>query len=166
MTNDNNTPVTSLTNDHEAVVESSLREQLFAEKAEKYIVCYNSSCPLHQRCLRYDVGAYVKPSQRILTAVNPHYNKAAGGQCDMFADNTPVRMNVGMRHFYDEMPARIARRIKQRLIDHNCRRTYYKYHNGELPITPSMQAFIERVCQEEGWTGALVFEGETVNYVW
>ena len=34
------------------------KETLFREKAKKYLVCFNESCPLHAQCLRWEVGQY------------------------------------------------------------------------------------------------------------
>jgi hypothetical protein len=139
----------------------------FAEKALNYIVCYNEQCPLHTKCLRYDVGQYVPAGQLLVTSVSPAYEHALDGNCTLFSDNTPVTMKVGMKNrFYMDMPAYIATKIKGRLIAHTCRSTYYKYHNGKRPIPPTLLSFIESVCREEGWTGPLVFDGEVKDYVW
>ena len=142
-------------------------QEIFREKAVNYLVCFNNHCPLHERCLRYDVGQAADPQLRAVSAVHPNYEHAKDGQCDLFRDHTPQRMNVGMKqHFYTDMPAHMAVAIKKRLIALNSRATYYQYHNGRRPITPQMQQYIEQVCREEGWQGPLVFDGETEDYVW
>ena len=144
------------------------KETLFAQNAAKnYVVCYNDQCPLHEQCLRYDAGQFKTASSLIIRTVNPNHKLVAANNCPMFRDNRPQRMVVGMKkHFYRDMPARIATSIKARLIDHNCRSTYYQYHNGKRPITPDLLAFIKQVCREEGWTQPLVFDGETEGYAW
>ncbi len=143
------------------------QQEIFREKAVNYLVCFNNHCPLHGRCLRYDVGQAADPKLLAVSAVHPNYEHAEDGQCDLFRDHTPQRMNVGMKlHFYTNMPAHVAVAIKKRLIARNCRATYYQYHNGRRPITPDYLAFIEQVCREEGWTGPLTFDGETEDYVW
>lgn len=144
------------------------KEELFREKAAAgYLVCYNDGCPLHERCLRHDVGPYEPSDNIIINVVSPHHAHAADGLCSLYTENKIVRMPIGMRqHFYEDMPIRIAKAIKKRLIDHNCRSTYYQYHNGARPVNPTMFAYIERVCREEGWQGPLVFDGEVEDYDW
>ena len=143
-------------------------EQLFRKKAaEGYLVCFNNDCPLHEQCLRCDIGQYAPSGNMIISVVNPHHAHATDGKCTLFTLNQKVKMPVGMKlHFYEDMPARIAKRIKQRLIDRNCRSTYYQYHNGTRPIPSAMLSFIEQVCREEGWQAPLVFDGEVEDYVW
>lgn len=141
--------------------------KLFQQKAESYLCCYNSHCPRCGQCLRYEVGQYADPKQRIVTAVNPRYEHGADGTCHLFRDNQPLLMPVGMtQHFYYDMPGRIERAIKRRLIAANCRTTYYKYHRGDRPITPDVLSLITRVCREEGWQGPLQFDGEVEDYLW
>lgn len=143
------------------------QQEIFQAKAANYLVCFSERCPLHERCLRYDVGRAAAPSLRAVSAVSPNYRHAADGECDLFRDNTPRHMYVGMKqYFYHDMPAYMARNIRNRLIAQNCRATYYQYHNGRRPITPDYLALIGQVCQEEGWTGPLTFDGETEDYVW
>ena len=143
------------------------QQEIFSQAARNYLVCYSTACPLSDRCLHYDVGQAARPELRAVTAVNPRYAHANDGQCDFFRDHTPITMPVGMRqHFFTDMPARIATAIKKRLIARNCRTTFYRYFNGQRPIAPLMQQFIEQVCREEGWTGPLVYDGETVDFDW
>ena len=141
------------------------QEQLFREKAGKYLVCFNGECPLREQCLRWTVGHYVDPALRVVTSVNPHYALAGEG-CDLFRDNRPVTMPVGMTRFYLDMPGQMERSIKRRLIAHSCRATYYIYHRGDRPIPPDLLALIRQVCREEGWQGPLRFDGEVTDYVW
>ena len=143
------------------------KEELFRRKAESYLICFNHGCPQHEHCLRWQVGQYVNPKQTVVNCVNPYYAPAAEGHCDLYRDDQPVTMPVGMKeHFYYDMPARIAQKIKQTLIDHNCRATYYHYHNGTRPISPDYEAFIRQTCQRFGWTQPLQFDSTIEDYVW
>ena len=143
------------------------KEILFRNKAEKYLCCFNERCPRHDHCLRWEVGQYYSPTCHAVTCVNPRYQTAADGLCDLYRDDQPVIMPLGMKtRFYHDMPAHTAKAIKRRLIAHTCRATYYKYHRGDRPITPDYLAVIQRVCREEGWQGPLEFDGEVTDYVW
>ena len=143
------------------------KETLFREKAADYLCCFNDHCPRRNQCLRWEVGKYLDPSVGVITSVSPHYRGVADGHCDLFRDNQPVTMPVGMNtRFYYDMPTHVARAIKSGLITHNCRATYYQYHNGQRPITPDYLALIHTLCQQAGWSQPLQFDGEVTDYVW
>lgn len=143
------------------------KNTLFREKAEKYVCCFNEQCPLHSHCLRWEVGQYIDPAKPTVNCVNPRYQDVTDGQCKMYRNNQLVTMPVGMKtRFYQDMPARISQAIKAALIEHNCRTTYYEYHRGDRPITPAYLALIQQICNEQGWHGPLVFDGEVTDYVW
>ncbi|MBQ9187279.1 MAG: hypothetical protein IJ144_05590 [Prevotella sp.] len=143
------------------------KETLFRQKADGYLCCFRADCPRREHCLRWEVGQYIAPDRHLATCVSPHYQKAADGACDLFRDNQPVAMPVGMKtRFYRDMPYSVQRFIKDSLIAHNCRSTYYQYHNGQRPITPDYLAVIRSVCRQAGWQGPLEFDGETTDYAW
>ena len=143
------------------------KEEVMREAAKKYLCCFNEQCPRHEQCLRWEVGRYIDRSRHLARCINPRYEGADDGACAFFRDNTPQVMPVGMReNFYLDMPAYMAKAIKRRLIDHNCRRTYYMYHNGSRPITPDYHQLIASVCKSEGWDGPLLFDGEVFDYAW
>ena len=143
------------------------KEQVLREASKNYLCCFNDRCPRHEQCLRWEVGQYVDRNRKLASCVSPRYAGADDGSCSLFRDNTPQVMPVGMRRqFYRQMPAYMAIAIKGRLINHNCRRTYYMYHNGSRPITPDYYQLIATVCKSEGWDGPLLFDGEVFDYVW
>lgn len=142
------------------------KETLFREKATTYLCCYNNHCPRHAQCLRWEVGTFTDPNQHITTCISPHYAKSLDGSCEHFRDNRPQRMPVGMKNFYHDMPSSVERAIKNTLISHSCRATYYKYHRGDRPITPKVLADIQSVCQQFGWTQPPKFDTETEDYLW
>lgn len=143
------------------------KEELFRKKANTYIVCFNEGCRMHQECLRWQVGQYVDEDSRMVTCINPRYKLAAEGCCDEYRSASPVSMPIGMKQkFYLNMPKHIERKIKSSLIEESCRSTYYKYHNGKLPITPSLLSLIETIARSSGWNGPLEFDDEVIDYVW
>lgn len=142
------------------------KETLFREKAKKYLVCFNESCSLHAQCLRWEVGKYYDHDIKVVTCVSPVYSKVAEGKCALFCDNTPIRMPIGMKNFYYNMPAHTATAIKKDLIESSCRATYYNFHSGRRPITPEVQELIERTCRKHGWNEPLQYDGETEDYLW
>lgn len=141
-------------------------EKIFAEKADNYLVCFNSQCPLHDHCLRWRVTPYISGNSVSVNAVNPHYEGIGTEQCFMYRSDQPVRMPVGLVHIYHDMPGRIERSIKNRLIATYSRKRYYEYHNGKRPLTPDVERFVRQVCRANGWTEELTFGGYVEEYVW
>ena len=143
------------------------REEKIRERADRYLVCFGDSCPLHEHCLRWEAGQYVTGKSYLITSVNLRYEGCCTEKCELFRDNQPKKMPVGMKkRFYYDMPAHTATSIKKRLIAATCRSTYYSYHSGLRPITPEMQELIERTCREEGWNGPLLYDGEVEDLAW
>ena len=115
----------------------------------------------------FEIAKHIKDLLNVVTCINRRWAKVKNGLCPYFTPNQPVKMYCGMKsHFYRDMPAHTAVSIKKRLIDYSNRATYYKYHNGQKPIPPKFLNFIKQVCQEEGWTQPLSFDGEVEGYVW
>ena len=141
------------------------KEALLKEKAKHSVVCQHDGCPRHEHCMLWQAGLYVSPNERTIRTVNTRSNMVVKGCCDFFCDDKPVKMYVGMRSLFYEMPDHTKQAIKKRLIALNCRTTFYRYYSGYRPIPPTLLQQIETICHEEGWTAPLVFDGETVDYV-
>ena len=143
------------------------KEQLLREKADSYLICYNEACDLHEHCLHWLAGPYVDGRTRIVKSVNLNYAPATAGRCDLYCDDRPVMMPVGMKeHFYNDIPQAKARQIKRTLISDLGRTIYYRYHSGLQPIPPAILSHIEEVCRGAGWEEPLHFDSEREELVW
>lgn len=140
--------------------------QLFLEKAETYLVCYNEACLLSAECLRRKLASYVPNTRCTVECVNPDYVAAQQGQCVYYRPSAPVAMHKGLTRFYDQIPERIARSIRRTLVYDFGNSNYYRYRNGELTITPDIEKRIKKVCLQNGWTADLVFDEELYDYDW
>ena len=117
------------------------REQIFAEKADNYGVCYSAICPLREHCLHSLLTSY-KPQDRLYTdCVNLNNPKMQREGCPLYAKDEPVRMPIGLSTIYYDMPGRIERAIKNHLIHVYSRKRYYEYHNGTRPMTPDVERY-------------------------
>ena len=141
------------------------KEKLLKEIAAHSAVCQHDGCPRHEHCMLWLAGRYVNRNMRIIRSVNTQFSLVANGNCDLYCDDKPVRMKVGMKRLFYEMPDHTKRAIRNRLIALNCRTTFYKYYSGYRPISPTLLRQIEAICREEGWTAPLEFDRETVDYV-
>ena len=142
-------------------------ETLLQEKAKSgYLVCFHNCCQRHEQCLRWQVAQRTDPELRTRTVVNPLNRLVAEGNCPMFRDATPLRMPLGMLHFYLDMPGRLERRIKGSLISDLSRTNYYRYHSGHQPIPPDVERLIRDTCRSCGWNEEPRFDAYIDDYVW
>ena len=102
----------------------------------------------------------------MLPSVNPRHPETGKEQCPHYRKEQYVNMARGMMNFYYDMPSRTERAIKHRLISMFSRKTYYDYRKGARPITPDIQAQIERVCREEGWKEKLKYDAWEKDILW
>ena len=123
------------------------REQIFAEKADNYGICYSTVCPLREHCLH-----------SLLTSQREG--------CPLFAKDEPVRMPIGLSTIYYDMPGRIERSIKNHLIHVYSRKRYYEYHNGTRPMTPDVERYVRQIIKNYGWTEDPQFGGYVEEFLW
>ena len=91
------------------------REQIFAEKADNYGICYSTICPLREHCLHSLLTSY-KPKDRLYTnCVNLNNPQMQREGCPLFSKDEPIRMPVGLSTVYYDMPGRMERAIKNHL---------------------------------------------------
>lgn len=141
------------------------REELFHEMAKKGTVCLSQSCPRREHCLRSILKDYVPEQYPVSTVVNLRNPKMQSDDCPQYCPNEPVRMPLGLTRMYDDIPSRLARDIKQRLIALFSRRRYYDYHTGRRPITPDIEATIRQTLLAFGWTQEPTFDDYTEQYL-
>ena len=53
------------------------KEAIFTKKAKHYFVCFADQCPLHETCLRWEVGQYVDADEVAIMSMNPRNRKIA-----------------------------------------------------------------------------------------
>lgn len=142
------------------------RDQLFKEKAEKYVVCHSERCPLHEHCLRAILSHYVPNDRLVTNSVNLNNPQMQTEQCPFYRNDQPRRMPVGLTWLYHDMPGWQERVVKANLIRHFTRTGYYRYRNGSRPITPDVEAYIRQLLIGHGITQEPHFDGYVETYVW
>ena len=131
------------------------REQIFAEKADNYSVCYSTVCPLREHCLHSLLTSY-KPQDRLYTdCVNLNNPKMQREGCPLFAKDEPVRMPIGLSTVYYDMPGRMERAIKNHLI-----------HVYSRKRTPDVERYVRQTLKAYGWTQAPQFAGYVEEFLW
>ena len=128
------------------------REQIFAEKADNYGICYSTVCPLREHCLHSLLTSYMPKDRLYTNCVNLNNPQMQREGCPLFAKDEPVR--------------RIERSIKNHLIHVYSRKRYYEYHNGTRPMTPDVERYVRQIIKNYGWTEDPQFGGYVEEFLW
>ncbi len=141
-------------------------EAKFREMATKGPVCQSQTCPVRERCLRFILNVYVPENQIVVNDINLRNPKMQKDDCPKFSPDAPVRMPLGLKQMYYDMPHHIERAVKNHLISLFTRKRYYEYHNGQRPVTPDIEATIRQTLLAAGWTQEPTFDGYVEEYLW
>lgn len=141
-------------------------ENILKDKARNYTVCFNNECPLHEHCLRWQVGRYVPERLYTVNCFNPNHHGAGSDTCPGYRSDRTQRIPRGMTHFYEAMTGHMEVAIRSQLVNDFSRVMYYRYRRGDLPITPKIEQKITEVCRECGWNAPLTFDTYSDELVW
>ena len=141
------------------------KEELFREMAKNEAVCQSLDCPMKEHCLRSILTNYVPENYPVVTAVNLRNPMTQKANCPKYCSVEPVRMPLGLKRMYHDMPGHLERAIKNHLINLTNRKLYYEYHNGSRPITPDVEQLIRQTLHDFGWQQQPVFDDYTEEYL-
>ena len=142
------------------------REEIFAEKAENYQVCYSTICPLREHCLHSILSSYTPKDRIYIFSVNLNNPNMQRSDCPQFRKDEAIRMPSGLSSIYYNMPGRIERAIKNHLINVYSRKRYYEYHNGTRPLTPDVEHYVRQTLQNYGWMEEPTYNGYVEEFLW
>ena len=141
------------------------KEEQFREMATKTAVCQSQDCPIREHCLRRILNDYVPENNQVVSVVNLRNPKMQKEDCPRYCSDQPVRMPLGLKRMYYDMPHHLERTIKNRLIYLTNRKLYYEYHNGRRPVTPDVEQLIRQTLLAAGWTQEPVFDDYVEEYL-
>ena len=122
-----------------------------------WALCFNSDCPLAEKCLRHYAATQLPDSQTRVATVAPGAQR--GNSCQWFASKEPMRVAYGFRHLYDHVLHNDFAPMKKAITTLLRGRTnYYRYNRGELTLTPQEQQQIARLMASMGYDEAPVFD--------
>lgn len=142
----------------------SYEQSLLRERPRHYLLCYNATCPRKDHCLHWLVGQWASDDTLYATVVNPYRKDVVAGTCTDYCSNAKVKMARGMLNFYENIPEGKAKAIRSDLIATFNKTLYFKWRNGEKPITPEQQAQIASICRANGWTEPPVYDAYYEEY--
>ena len=116
---------------------------------EHYLLCFNDDCPLADDCLHRLSARSGQQKDEVVTAVNPV--RCSGKSCRYYKPNKVVIMAYGMKDSFHEVKADDISPLRNTLINHFGRGSYYLRRNGLRPITPEEQQYICSVFRQYGY---------------
>ena len=116
---------------------------------EHYLLCFNDKCVLADECLHRLAARSGRQKDEVVTAVNPV--RCSGKSCRYYKPNKMATMAYGMKGSFHEVKADHIASLRNVLIHHFGRGSYYLRRNGLRPITPEEQQFISSIFSNYGY---------------
>lgn len=127
----------------------SNKEPQYETMPEHYLLCFNDDCALADECLHRLAARSGRQKDEVVTAVNPV--RCSGKSCRYYKPNKVVTMAYGMVDSFHEVKADHIASLRNVLIHHFGRGSYYLRRNGLRPITPEEQQFISSIFSNYGY---------------
>lgn len=125
------------------------KEPQYKTMPEHYLLCFNDECELANSCLHRLAARSGRQKDEVVMVVNPM--KFCGKNCRYYKENKMVTMAYGMKDSFHEIKADHIASLRNRLISHFGRGSYYLRRNGLRPITPEEQQYIASVFHSYGY---------------
>ncbi len=116
---------------------------------EHYLLCFNDECELVESCLHRLAARSGRQKDEVMMVVNPI--KYCGKNCRYYKENKVVTMAYGMKDSFHEVKADHIASLRNSLINHFGRGSYYLRRNGLRGITPEEQQYIASVFRHFGY---------------
>jgi hypothetical protein len=124
-------------------------EPQYETMPEHYLLCFNDECALADECLHRLAARSGRQTDEVVTAVNPVCIKEKS--CRYYKPNKVATMAYGMKGSFHEVKADHIASLRNVLIHHFGRGSYYLRRNGLRPITPEEQQFISSIISNYGY---------------
>lgn len=124
-------------------------EPQYETMPEHYLLCFNDECALADECLHRLAARSGRQKDEVVTAVNSV--RCSGKSCRYYKPNKMATMAYGMKGSFHEVKADHIASLRNVLIHHFGRGSYYLRRNGLRPITPEEQQFISSIFSNYGY---------------
>lgn len=124
-------------------------EPQYETMPEHYLLCFNDECELAESCLHRLAARSGRQKDDVVTVVNP--TRYCGKNCRYYKGNKTVTMAYGMKDSFHDVKADHIASLRNTLISHFGRGSYYLRRNGLRGITPGEQQYIASVFRNYGY---------------
>lgn len=129
-----------------------------------YQLCFNSECPKKDECLRYLAGQHLSDNNDWGPAIYPNIKIGEKG-CRFYRTEQPKRMAWGFDKLFEEVKRKHSSILHNALhVYLNSKSNYYRYHHGELLLSPKQQEWIIKLFKKYGYTENLEFDHYVYAY--
>ena len=125
------------------------KEPQYETMPEHYLLCFNDECELAESCLHRLAVRSGRQKDEVVTVVNPI--RYCGKNCRYYKENKVVTMAYGMKDSFHEVKADHIASLRNSLINHFGRGSYYLRRNGLRGITPEEQQYIASIFRHFGY---------------
>lgn len=125
------------------------KEPQYETMPEHYLLCFNDECALADECLHRLAARSGRQMDEVVMTVNPV--RCSGKSCRYYKPNKVATMAYGMKGSFHEVKADHIASLRNVLIHHFGRGSYYLRRNGLRPITPEEQQFISSIFSNYGY---------------
>lgn len=125
------------------------KEPQYETMPEHYLLCFNDECALADECLHRLAARSGRQTDEVVTAVNPV--RCSGKSCRYYKPNKVSTMAYGMKDSFHDVKADDIASLRNVLIHHFGRGSYYLRRNGLRPITPDEQQYIASMFNQYGY---------------
>lgn len=135
----------------------------FSQIPPSWRYCFNSQCPEHEHCLRYQTGLELPDDMVDGDAVFPTAMKS--GKCRFYRKDQKVKLATGFVVKGNARATNMFIEMRQRITNYlGGNGTYYLYRNGKKWLSPKQQEDIRSIFSSEGYTEEVVFDKEEETY--
>lgn len=99
-----------------------------------------------------------------LSIINPNCIPADTTNCPHFRKALKCRVAWGIRHLLDNVPHKCAAPMRNQLVGHFGKTTYYRFYRQEQGLFPKAQAYIRQVFKQYGIAEEPKFERYSEEY--
>ena len=121
----------------------------FESMPTHYHLCFNDECALADKCLRRLAARSGQQKDDLVWAVNPARNNETN--CRYYKENKVTTMAYGMVNSFHDVKADDVAALRNTLIRHFGRGSYYVRRNGLRAIPPEEQQYIAGVFRSFGY---------------
>ena len=138
-----------------------------AEIPADYLICTSESCSERTNCLHARVAAELIRTAATLRQINPHHpNYHEGSQCRFFRSAQPECYARGFRQAMNQLTRQNYVAMTNHLRATISTPQFYRMKRGDIPLSPDMQAEMEKTFQAYGLEGKLTFDSYEQRFTW
>lgn len=123
----------------------------------KYLMCFNDGCTKAEECTHHVATQHIRPEVVMGMAVYPTMKNRM--VCPFFKKMRTIRAAWGFDAIFKDVKQREAPALRAAMKAYlGGNGQYYRYHHGELLLTPEQQKWIVDLFKNYGYSDGLAFD--------